>query len=65
MEKKIFGVLLTVLGIGGLIWAAYDFVAVSSHSHEGSRAIWAYAILGLVFFFSGIGLLRHTEEKKV
>lgn len=62
MEKKVFGVILTVLGIAGLIAAAMNFVN-SSGSNSNVKMIAVYAILGLIFFFSGIGLMKTTRDK--
>ncbi len=60
--KRIFGALLTVLGIIGLIYAAVLFINTSS----GARAIKTlsiYGVLGLVFFISGISLVRTTKDE--
>jgi uncharacterized membrane protein len=62
MEKRIFGVILTVLGIAGLILAAYNFVQGNTNSNYSIRSIVVYGILGLVFFFAGIGLIRSTRD---
>jgi len=62
MEKRILGIILSVLGIIGLILAAIVFM----HGGEGSshvKSICVYAILGIVFFFAGIGLVRNTNDK--
>lgn len=61
MEKKVFGVILTVLGIAGLIAAAMSFVNSSGGSYN-IKMITVYGILGLIFFFSGIGLIRTTKD---
>ncbi len=53
--KRIFGVLLTLLGLGGILYAASDFMQGGV-----ARASWIYLILGGVFFFSGISLIRNT-----
>lgn len=61
MEKKMFGVILTVLGIIGLIAAAVTFV----NAHGGTyniKMITVYSILGVIFFFAGIGLMRTTKD---
>lgn len=61
MEKKVFGIVLTILGIAGLIAAAMNFVNSSGGSHN-VKMITVYGILGLIFFFTGIGLLRTTKD---
>lgn len=55
--KRIFAVLLTVLGLGGLIYAAIDFMQGGV-----ARASWVWLVLGLIFFSSGVGLLRSTRD---
>jgi uncharacterized membrane protein len=61
MEKRVFGIILTILGIAGLILAAYYF-ASSSGSHN-YRAIAVYLILGAIFFIAGISLIRNTPDR--
>lgn len=58
MEKRIFGVILTLLGIIGLIYAAMQFAKGMEN-----RTILVYGVLGVLFFFSGIGLIRSTKDK--
>lgn len=63
MEKRIFGIILTSLGIIGLIMAAMNFV----NTHGGNRdikMITVYMLLGAVFFFAGIALIRSTRDIK-
>lgn len=60
--KRIFGALLTVLGIGGLIYAAVLFVDTSDGTRD-IRALVIYGILGLVFFIAGISLIRTTKDE--
>jgi membrane associated rhomboid family serine protease len=62
MEKRIFGVILTVLGIAGLIIAAYDFVQGNTGTNHSIKSVIVYGILGLLFFFAGIGLIRSTRD---
>ena len=57
MEKRIFGAVLTVMGIGGLIYAAVFFA-----NGNNFRQLAVYGILGAIFFFSGIGLIRTTKD---
>lgn len=60
--KRIFGAILTVLGIGGLIYTAILFVN-TSRAERDVRALVIYGILGLIFFFAGIGLVRKTKDE--
>jgi hypothetical protein len=60
--KRIFGALLTILGIGGLIYAAVIFVTNSGGTHD-IKALVIYGILGIVFFIAGIGLIRTTKDE--
>ncbi len=59
MEKRIFGIILTLLGIGGLIFAAVSITQKSS----SVTYIAVYGILGLIFFLTGISLIRNTNDK--
>lgn len=58
-QKRIFGPLLTVLGIIGLIYAAFLFL-------DDANADWktqiVFFILGLIFFSSGLGLIKNTDN---
>jgi hypothetical protein len=58
MEKRVFGIILTILGIAGLIMAAVGFV----NSQNNWRQLIVYGTLGLIFFFSGISLIRTTTD---
>ena len=60
--KRIFGVLLTLLGIGGLIYAAVLFMNGGDSSRQ-IKSLAVYGILGAVFFFTGIGLIRGTHDE--
>lgn len=62
MEKRIIGILLTFLGIAGLILGAINFLN-SSGGTRSVKAILIYSILGAVFFFAGIGLIRNTKDR--
>jgi len=58
--KRLFGVILTILGIAGLIYAAVLFM---NRGGGGSvKALAVYGILGAVFFFTGIGLIKTTQD---
>ena len=60
--KRIFGSVLTILGIAGLIYAAVLFVNTSGGMRD-IRGLIMYGILGLIFFGSGIGLVRTTKDE--
>ncbi|HEY0610636.1 MAG TPA: hypothetical protein VGD35_13295 [Chitinophaga sp.] len=62
MEKRILGIIFSLLGATGLILAAVTFV----NGGEGTRnvkSIIIYAILGAIFFFAGVGLVKSTKDK--
>ncbi|MES2680050.1 MAG: hypothetical protein V4635_09210 [Bacteroidota bacterium] len=59
--KRIFGSILTVLGIISLIYCAVLFVNGQGGKHD-TKALIVYGLLGLVFFSSGIGLIRTTKD---
>ncbi len=60
--KRIFGALLTVLGIGGLTYAAILFANASTEIRDIKPLI-TYALLGIIFFMSGISLVRTTKDE--
>lgn len=60
--KRIFGALLTVLGIVGLIYAAVLFVNNMSGTRD-LKTLFTYGILGLLFFISGLSLIRTTKDE--
>jgi hypothetical protein len=60
--KRIFGALLTALGIGGLIYEAVIFTNTSG-SDRDIRSLLIYGILGTVFFIAGISLIRTTKDE--
>jgi len=60
--KRIFGSILTVLGIIGLIYGAVLFINTHGNKHD-IKALVVYGILGLLFFVSGMGLIRTTKDE--
>ncbi|PZR26141.1 MAG: hypothetical protein DI538_26745 [Azospira oryzae] len=60
--KRIFGTVLTCLGIIGLIYAAVVFVNTSGAGRD-IRGLIIYGILGLLFFASGISLIRTVKDE--
>ncbi|MCW3074420.1 MAG: hypothetical protein JWP69_1489 [Flaviaesturariibacter sp.] len=59
--KRTFGIILTILGIFGLIYAAILFMDAKG-SNSQIKALIVYGILGAIFFFTGIGLVRTTSD---
>ena len=60
--KRIFGALLTSLGIGGLIYPAVLFVNTSGSIYSVKSFV-IFGVLGLIFFIAGIGLIRTTKDE--
>jgi len=57
--KRTFGTILTILGIIGLIYAGWGFL---NHS-VGTRELVVVAVIAIIFFMSGIGLIRNTKDE--
>ena len=57
--KRTFGAILTVLGIIGLIYTAFSFVQKSGDT----RTVIVLGVLGVIFFFTGISLVRTTKDE--
>lgn len=60
--KRIFGAVLTLLGIACLIYAAQMFLAENGEVQE-IKSLITYAALGLIFFIPGISLVRTTKDE--
>ena len=60
--KRIFGAMLTLLGIGGLIYAAVEFTNTSGTTRD-IKSLIIFGTLGLLFFISGISLIRTTKDE--
>jgi hypothetical protein len=60
--KRFFGGLLTILGIIGLIYTGVLFSGASAETRD-IKAVIIYGILGIVFFTSGISLVRTTKDE--
>ena len=57
--KRTFGAILTVLGIAGLIYTGIDII---NHSGQATTLI-VVGIISIVFFFTGISLIRTTKDE--
>ena len=62
MEKRVIGIILTFFGIAGLILGAVNFMQ-SGGGTRNVKEILIYFVLGAIFFFAGIGLIRTTRDK--
>jgi uncharacterized membrane protein len=60
--KRIFGAILTLLGIAGLIYAAVVFSNTSGGTRD-IKSLTIFGILGLLFFVSGLSLVRTTKDE--
>lgn len=61
MEKRVMGIILSILGIVGLILAGYNFM--NGSGAKNIKEIVLYGILGAIFFFAGISLIRTTRDR--
>ncbi len=61
--KRIFGSILTILGIVGLAYGAILFVNNTGGGGRDLRALIVYCILGLIFLTSGLSLVRTTKDE--
>ena len=60
--KRIFAVLLTILGIVGLIYTAIIFIDTTGGNRD-IKMLLIYGVLGLLFFITGIGLVKATKDE--
>lgn len=61
--KRTFGAILTLLGIIGIIWGAYAFVMGGDGVALNKLTAAVPFVVGLIFFFSGIGLVKTTKDQ--
>jgi hypothetical protein len=59
--KRMFGIILTILGIAGLIYAAVLFMQTGNTGRQ-IKSLIVYGVLGAIFFFTGIGLIKGTRD---
>ena len=62
MEKRIFGIVLSLLGIIGLIYAGVYFLN-GGGGVRNVKLITFAGILGVIFFVAGISLVKNTKDK--
>jgi uncharacterized membrane protein len=57
--KRVFGAILTVLGIVGLIYTGAEII-----NHTGGiTTLIVVGIIAIIFFSSGISLVRNTADE--
>ena len=61
MEKRVLGIILALVGVVGLILAGANFL--NGSGTRDLKQIVVYGVLGAIFFFAGIGLIRNTRDK--
>ena len=61
-QKRTFGSILTILGIIGIIMGAMGFMGVGG-LHLGKMNSVVPFIVGLIFFFAGINLVKTTSDR--
>lgn len=61
MEKRAIGIILTILGVAGLVIGAYNFINHGTNDYN-VKVIATSLGLGLLFFIAGIGLVRGTKD---
>lgn len=62
MEKRVLGIIFSLLGTLGLILAAVQFMN-GSGGVRNIKTIVIYLILGLIFFFAGVSLIKNTKDR--
>lgn len=62
MEKRVLGIILSLLGVVGLIYAGIYFLQGGAETKNIKAIIFA-GVLGAIFFIAGIGLIRNTNDK--
>ena len=61
MEKRVLGIILSLIGVIGLIMAGVNFM--NGGDTRDIKQIVVYGVLGAIFFFAGIGLIRNTRDR--
>ena len=57
--KRIFGTILTILGIIGLIYTCLGII-----QHDGDfTTLTVVGVIAIIFFLTGISLVRNTKDE--
>lgn len=57
--KRTFGAILSILGIIGLIFTGINIINHSS----GATTLIVVGIIAIIFFFTGMSLIRNTSDE--
>ncbi len=57
--KRIFGAILTILGIGGLIYVGNGLI----NKGGATMPLIVVGVIGLIFFIAGISLVKNTRDE--
>ncbi|WP_312186692.1 hypothetical protein [Sphingobacterium sp.] len=57
--KRIFGTVLTILGIVGLVYTGSGLI----NQDTTQMTLIVVGVIALLFFFSGIGLIKNTKDE--
>ena len=57
--KRIFGTILTILGIAGLLYVGNGLI----NKGVATMTLIVTGIIGLLFFFAGISLVKNTKDE--
>ncbi len=63
MEKRILGIILSLLGVVGLLYAGAIFLN-NGNGERNIKSIIMFGGLGSVFFIAGISLIKNTKDKE-
>ena len=61
MTKKVFGIILTSLGIIAMIYAAFSYFGQTNVARLDS---WVPFVLGIIFFVSGISIISNLDSDR-
>jgi len=64
MEKRLLGIILSILGVVGLVVAGVYFMNSNGHEGRNIKGIVMFGLLGFIFFFAGISLIRNTKDRE-
>jgi len=62
MEKRVLGIILSLLGVVGLIYAGIAFMN-GGGGNKNIKAIIFAGVLGAIFFSAGISLIKNTKDR--